>query len=122
MTNFLTALDHVQVAMPPGEEAAARRFYRDLLGLLEVEKPPLLAKRGGAWFQGPGFQVHLGVDQDFRPARKAHPCFRVRDLNALQRALEESGVTVTPDDAIPGVRRFYADDPFGNRLEFQQDR
>ena len=117
----LTALDHVQIAMPPGEEAAARHFYADLLCLTEVAKPPNLAKRGGAWFQGPGIAVHLGVEQDFRPAKKAHPCFRVADLDSLQRVLESEGITVTPDQEIPGVRRFYANDPFGNRIEFQQE-
>ena len=107
--------------MPAGEEEAARSFYRDLLGLPEIAKPPSLAKRGGAWFQGPGFQVHLGVEQGFHPSKKAHPCFRVRGLDALQRALEAAGVATTPDSEIPGVRRFYANDPFGNRLEFQEE-
>lgn len=118
----LTGIDHVQIAMPPGEEEAARRFYCGLLGLIEIPKPSNLAKRGGAWFQGSGITLHLGVEQEFRPARKAHPCFLVSDLDALQRVLEEAGVTVTPDQELPGVRRFFAPDPFGNRLEFQQAR
>lgn len=118
----LTGIDHVQIAMPPGEEEAARRFYGGLLGLSEVPKPLNLAKRGGAWFQGPGITLHLGVEQEFRPAKKAHPCFLVTDLDDLQRVLEEAGVTITPDQELPGVRRFYAPDPFGNRLEFQQGR
>ena len=117
----LTAIDHIQIAMPAGEEAAARHFYSDLLGLTEVAKPPSLAKRGGAWFTGPGIAVHLGVEQDFRPAKKAHPCFRVADLDALQSVLEAEGITIIPDQVIPGVRRFYAADPFGNRIEFQQE-
>ena len=120
MNSIITGLDHIQIAMPAGEEAAARAFYQGLLGLPEVAKPPNLARRGGAWFQGGGFQVHLGVETDFRPARKAHPCFRVANLDALQRVLESAGVPVTPDSEFPDVRRFYALDPFGNRLEFMQ--
>lgn len=120
MSEIITGLDHVQVAMPAGEEEAARAFYSGLLGLPEVAKPPNLAKRGGVWFQGQGFQVHLGVEAAFRPAKKAHPCFRVADLDSLQQILEAASVQVTPDSEIPGVRRFYANDPFGNRIEFMQ--
>lgn len=118
---MITGLDHVQIAMPAGEEEAARAFYSGLLGLPEVAKPPNLAKRGGAWFQGQGFQVHLGVEADFHPAKKAHPCFRVADLEALQARLEAAGVPTTSDSEIPAVRRFYANDPFGNRMEFMQE-
>ncbi len=121
ITVSITALDHIQIAMPAGAEEAARQFYNGVLGLVEIAKPPNLAVRGGVWFSGAGFGVHLGVEDDFRPARKAHPCFRVQDLDALQALLELTGVPVTPDDEIPGVRRFYAPDPFGNRLEFQQE-
>lgn len=122
MTCLLTALDHVQLAMPVGEEAAARHFYGDLLGLEEVAKPEMLAKRGGVWFQGPGIAVHLGGEADFKPAQKAHPCFRAADLDALQRIFKDAGIATVPDDAIPGVKRFYAADPFGNRIEFMQER
>lgn len=121
MTYQLTSLDHVQLAMPAGEEASARQFYRDLLGLVEVPKPERLALRGGVWFQGTGFQVHVGVEADFRPARKAHPAFRVNGLDGLANTLESAGCMVTWDTEIPGVRRFYTDDPFGNRLEFQSE-
>ncbi len=123
----LTALDHVQLAMPAGEEEKARRFYGELLGLPELHKPPVLAKRGGVWFAGPEvdghplFAVHLGVEADFRPARKAHPCFRVVDLDGLQSTLAQAGVPTTWDTDLPGVRRFYAQDPFGNRIEFMED-
>jgi catechol 2,3-dioxygenase-like lactoylglutathione lyase family enzyme len=117
----ITSLDHVQLAMPAGEEEAARRFYRDILGLVEVQKPERLARRGGVWFRGAGFQVHLGVEAGFRPARKAHPAFRVSRLDGLAQALEASGYMITWDTEIPGVRRFYTDDPFGNRLEFQSE-
>ncbi len=119
---MLTALDHVQLAMPAGEEEAARRFYGDLLGMKEAEKPPKLAARGGCWFQGNGFQVHLGVEKDFRPAKKAHPCFRVANLDTLEQTLSAAGYEVIWDSEIPGVRRFYSQDPFGNRIEFQQER
>ncbi len=117
----ITRLDHVQIAMPAGEESAARAFYAGILGLSEIPKPPGLAKRGGAWFEGSGFQVHLGVEADFHPAKKAHPCFRVDDLDRLRQALEDAGVETIPDSEIPGVRRFYASDPFGNRVEFMQE-
>jgi catechol 2,3-dioxygenase-like lactoylglutathione lyase family enzyme len=117
----ILALDHVQLAMPAGGEAAARRFYAGLLGLVEIVKPPQLAARGGCWFAGERVQLHLGVDAHFVPATKAHPAFLVSDLVSMQAALEAAGVTVTPDDAMPGVRRFYAADPFGNRLEFIQN-
>lgn len=106
--------------MPAGAEAAARWFYGELLGLREIAKPSALAGRGGCWFQGQGVQIHLGVEADFRPARKAHPAFLTPDLEALRLRLAAAGVTVTPDDAVPGVRRFYAHDPFGNRIEFIQ--
>jgi catechol 2,3-dioxygenase-like lactoylglutathione lyase family enzyme len=117
----ITALDHVQLAMPAGHEAEARRFYAGLLGLAEVPKPAPLAARGGAWFEGQGVALHLGVEQDFQPARKAHPCFRVADIDAAWKVLEQAGVPLTPDDALPNVRRFYAADPFGNRIEFLQE-
>ena len=103
-------IDHVQLAAPPGCEDEARGFFGELLGLREVEKPASLAARGGVWFE----QLHIGVEEDFRPARKAHPAFVVDDLDALAARIGE----VRWDDALPGVRRFYADDPWGNRLEF----
>lgn len=119
---MLTQLDHIQIAMPAGEEEAARRFYRDLLGLGELAKPAPLAGRGGCWFQGPGIQVHLGVERPrFRPAAKAHPAFTVADLEALRARLAAAGIALTADETVPGVRRFYAADPFGNRLEFIQE-
>ena len=117
----IAGLDHVQLAMPPGKEAEARQFYGDLLGLLEVEKPEPLAAHGGCWFEGPGTSVHLGVQDNFVPARKAHPAFRVVNLEHLISILAAAGVPVRRDESWPGVRRFYAADPFGNRLEFIQD-
>lgn len=103
-------IDHVQVAAPPGCEEAARAFYGGVLGLAEIEKPEALRARGGVWFE----HLHVGVEDDFRPARKAHPAFVVDDLDALAARVGE----VQWDDAVQGVRRFYASDPFGNRLEF----
>jgi len=113
----IVALDHVQLAMPPGREAEARAFYHGLLGLLEVPKPPNLAKRGGCWFERGEVKVHLGVEQEFRPARKAHPALRVRDLASVRAALEAGGVAVRHDEPLDGYERFYVDDPFGNRIE-----
>ncbi|MDQ3689362.1 MAG: VOC family protein [Chloroflexota bacterium] len=117
----MTGIDHVQLAIPPNGEAQARDFYGSLLGLREVPKPEPLTQRGGCWFTGAGIHLHLGVTDDFLPARKAHPAFRVRDLGALRDRLTSSGVVVEDDDALAGIRRFYAADPFGNRLEFIED-
>src|SRR5262245_8175062 len=110
-------IDHVQLAMPEGREDEARRFYRDLLGIPEVPKPPALAARGGAWFERNGLKVHLGVDKQFTPARKAHPAFIVADLRALIVRLDAAGVVVRDDEPLAGYLRVYVDDPFGNRLE-----
>ncbi len=114
----LTGIDHVQLAIPPAGETAARAFYGSLLGLREVVKPQPLASRGGCWFVGLGIHLHLGVADDFRPAAKAHPAFTVTDLQALRDRLRSAGVRLTEDHALPHVRRLYATDPFGNRLEF----
>ena len=114
----LIAIDHVQLAMPAGREAEAEAFYVGVLGFSRVEKPATLAGRGGCWFEAGGIQLHLGVEQDFRPARKAHPAFLVRDLGEVERRLREAGSDVRPDEALAGCERFYTADPFGNRLEF----
>ncbi len=111
-------LHHVQLAIPAGGEDACRAFWGATLGMVELEKPPALAARGGCWFRGGGVDLHLGVERDFSPARKAHPGIVVNDLPALARRFEGSGVAVTWDDDFPGFSRFYAADPFGNRLEF----
>jgi catechol 2,3-dioxygenase-like lactoylglutathione lyase family enzyme len=113
---MIERLDHVQLAMPAGEEDAARAFYGELLGIPEVPKPPRLAARGGCWFERGELKVHLGVENDFRPARKAHPAFRVKDLPALVARLGAADVPVV-DDAMEGHHRVYVEDPFGNRLE-----
>jgi catechol 2,3-dioxygenase-like lactoylglutathione lyase family enzyme len=114
----LIAIDHVQLEMPAGGEASARSFFGDLLGLPEVAKPPVLRRHGGCWFADGPVAIHLGVEPAFQPALKAHPAFRVDDLDALAARLEAAGHPITWDDAIPGTRRFHARDPFGNRLEF----
>jgi catechol 2,3-dioxygenase-like lactoylglutathione lyase family enzyme len=111
-------LHHVQLAIPPGSEEPARRFYAGLLGLEELPKPPSLAERGGLWLRLADAELHLGVEAGFRPAGKAHPAFEVRDLDAVRARLEKAGVPVVDDRLLPGRRRFYANDPFGNRLEF----
>ena len=117
----IVGLDHVQLAMPPGEEARARRFYGEWLGLDEIPKPEPLASRGGCWFGGGGVFVHLGVQKDFLPAQNAHPAFLVENLEKLFLHLDAMGVSVKVDATVPGVRRFYARDPFGNRIEFIQN-
>lgn len=116
----IRALDHVQLAAPAGCEEAARQFYGELLGLAEVPKPATLAGRGGVWFalgNASGQGLHIGVEQPFAPARKAHPALLVDKLDALAERLTAAGVTVVWDAELPGYRRFYAFDPWGNRLE-----
>jgi len=117
MSNFaVTGLDHVQLAMPEGGEDAARAFYGGVLGLPEVPKPAALAGRGGVWFAQGTVQLHLGVESPFAPARKAHPALIVDDLEAAHAALPDPSAI----SALPGWRRFYIADPFGNRIEILQ--
>jgi catechol 2,3-dioxygenase-like lactoylglutathione lyase family enzyme len=116
----LLAIDHIQLAMPAGREDDARAFYAGLLGLIEVEKPVALAGRGGCWFERDGIKVHLGVDENFHPAAKAHPAFRVDDVKALERKVLAAGVTVGRDVALDGYDRIHVFDPFGNRIELMQ--
>ena len=112
----ILAIEHVQLAMPPGREGEARAFYAGLLGIPEVPKPLELAKRGGVWFESGPLKIHLGVEADFRPARKAHPALLVGDLRALVERLRAAGVEVH-DDPLDGHYRVYVADPFGNRIE-----
>jgi catechol 2,3-dioxygenase-like lactoylglutathione lyase family enzyme len=116
----VTEIDHVQIAAPSGCEEQARRFFGELLGLAEIEKPEPLGSRGGCWFRVGSRQLHVGVDKDFRPAGKAHPAFAVRDIDVVFGTLSGAGVRCAWDDALGGVRRFYANDPWGNRLEFTE--
>lgn len=117
MSIRIVALDHVQLAMPAGREPEAETFYCGALGFSILTKPDPLASRGGCWFACGDVQLHLGVEQDFRPARKAHPALRVDGFDDLVARLRESGMTWRWDDDLPGVRRLYVDDPFGNRIE-----
>jgi catechol 2,3-dioxygenase-like lactoylglutathione lyase family enzyme len=116
------AIDHVQLAMPPGEEERARAFYRDVLGMSEIPKPTELAKRGGCWFASGEAQLHLGVEADFRAAKKAHPALRCRDYQLLILKLGRAEVAVHEVDDIPGVRRCHIHDPFGNRIELIESK
>lgn len=104
--------------MPKGKDAEAVAFYVEALGLKAVEKPETLVANGGVWFGNDGVNIHLGVEEGFRPAEKAHPALRVADLNALSARLEAAGFAVIWDDRLPGTRRFYSKDPYGNRIEF----
>lgn len=110
-------IDHVQLAMPAGQEGVARAFFRDVLGMSEIPKPTELAKRGGCWFQGGEVQIHLGVEADFRPAKKAHPALRCKHYDCLVANLATAGVKVEEANDIPGARRCHIHDPFGNRIE-----
>jgi catechol 2,3-dioxygenase-like lactoylglutathione lyase family enzyme len=116
------AIDHVQLAMPAGREQEARDFYSGLLGIPERPKPPHLAARGGCWFESDTVKLHLGVDGDFRPARKAHPALLVRDLPDLVAVLRAAHVELVDDEPLEGYDRIYAYDPFGNRLELLEPR
>lgn len=117
MSRDLVRLHHVQLAAPRGSEPELREFYEGVLGMEEVTKPPGLAGRGGAWFRGGGIELHLGIEDDFRPARKAHPGILVHDLDGWVDRLRAAGLELTPDDLLPGYRRCYLADPVGNRLE-----
>lgn len=115
---MISAVDHVQLAAPPGSEDRLRAYYVDVLGMTEIPKPPALAARGGCWFRTGGVQLHLGVETDFRPARKAHPGLRVTGIAAYGARLAALGAPVEWDGDLPGHRRFFSRDPVGNRLEF----
>jgi catechol 2,3-dioxygenase-like lactoylglutathione lyase family enzyme len=119
---MLAAIDHVQLAIPSGGEAEARAYYAGILAMTEHPKPPILAARGGCWFRSEdgGVEIHLGVEEPFTAARKAHPGLTVLDIDELAEVLAEHGYEVRWDDSIPGRRRFHSDDPHGNRLEFIQ--
>ena len=120
MDMFVTDIDHVQIAAPKGCETEARKFFGDLLGLKEIEKPTPLRSRGGCWFQVGSRQLHVGVEEPFLASAKAHPAFAVCDIEALFAVFEKAGVKCMWDEALGGVRRFYTRDPWGNRLEFTE--
>ena len=114
------AIEHVQLAMPPNGEDSARSFYVGALGLTEKPKPPHLAERGGVWFEQGELKIHLGVESDFRPARKAHPALLVAGLDELVGLCEQAGAPVVWDEPLDGFRRAYVNDPFGNRIELME--
>jgi len=116
----IRAIEHVQLAMPPGGEPKAREFYAHLLGIPEITKPTELAKRGGCWFEDGDLKIHLGVDSEFHPSRKAHPGLLVDQLSLLVSRLSLAGYQVREDHAMPGYHRAYVDDPFGNRIELME--
>jgi catechol 2,3-dioxygenase-like lactoylglutathione lyase family enzyme len=113
----IVRIDHVQLAMPAGAESAARHFYAELLGIPEKPKPAHLAARGGVWFERDQLKLHLGVEKDFRAARKAHPALLVEGLQVLIARLRAADVNVVQDEPLAGYERVYIDDPFGNRIE-----
>ncbi|WP_320237249.1 glyoxalase [Cognatiyoonia sp. IB215182] len=114
---MITALDHIQLALPAGSEDDLRAFYCDYLGMVEMPKPAPLAGRGGFWARAGQLEVHFGVDPDFHPARKAHPAFIVANLDDLARDLTDAGYAITWDMALPDVKRCFTHDPVGNRIE-----
>ena len=117
----ILSIDHVQIAMPASEEGKARAFYVHVLGFVEIPKPAELAKRGGVWFQSKNVQLHLGVETDFRAARKAHPAFIVNDLDSLIAKVQEAGYeTDTSQPPLDGYKRAHVFDPFGNRIELME--
>jgi len=117
----ILSIDHVQIAMPAGQEDKARAFYAGVLGFTEIPKPAELAKRGGAWFQSQGVQLHLGVEADFRPARRAHPAFLVSGLDVLIAQVVDAGYEIdTSQPPLDGYKRAHVFDPFGNRIELME--
>lgn len=117
---MIARLDHIQLAMPPGREDDARSFFTGILGMIEQTKPEPLASRGGCWFEAGSTIIHLGVEKDFLPQRKAHPAFCVPDIDSLAAVLQQNDKGIQWDEALPNRRRFYTTDPFGNRIEFIQ--
>ncbi|SDZ35988.1 Catechol 2,3-dioxygenase [Evansella caseinilytica] len=115
-------IDHVQLAAPEGSESRAKNFFTGVLGLEELEKPPALRKRGGVWFRCGSTQIHIGIEEPFSPAKKAHPAFEVENIIDLKKHLTKSGITYIEDDLLPGADRIYVYDPFGNRMELLEWR
>ncbi|MEH7225331.1 VOC family protein [Bacillus sp. JJ1566] len=114
----IKAIDHIQLAAPKGSENEARHFYATILGCQEIEKPETLRKNGGVWFAYGSVQIHIGIDDPYVPAKKAHPAFEIQNLEDLKQHLQNNNVDVIDDNNLPCANRFYAHDPFGNRLEF----
>ncbi|MDN4492743.1 VOC family protein [Ureibacillus aquaedulcis] len=117
MSFHFKTIDHIQLAAPKGSEEEARTFFNGILGLAEVEKPEELKKRGGVWFAFGNYQIHIGIEEPFSPAQKAHPAFEVENIEALKDHLKNYGIPIVEDNSLPGANRFYVSDPFGNRIE-----
>ena len=117
MSFIFKAINHIQLAAPKGSEDTARKFFKDILGFDEVEKPEELKKRGGVWFEFGNYQIHIGIEEPFSPAKKAHPAFEVENIEELKKHLRTKGVDIIEDDKLPGAKRFFTSDPFGNRIE-----
>ena len=115
---LIKRIDHIQLAAPFGSEDEARSFFQGVLSLDEVEKPHELKKNGGVWFSNGHIHIHVGIEEPFIPAKKAHPAFEVSDIDALASHIIEKGVSIQEDHRLPGAKRFYVNDPFSNRLEF----
>lgn len=118
MPHSFYVIDHIQIAAPDGSEEVERRFFHDILGMEEIEKPDNLKRKGGVWFMCGKHQIHIGIEHDFRPAKKAHPAISVKDIESLKELLVANGILVDDGEKLPGAKRFYASDPFGNRIEF----
>lgn len=118
MSFTFKSIDHIQLAAPKGSEDTARHFFKDILGIDELEKPEELKKRGGVWFQFANHQIHIGIEEPFYPAKKAHPAFEIENIEALKIHLNKNGIQVIEDENLPGAKRCFISDPFGNRLEF----
>lgn len=117
MTFQFRKIDHIQLAAPKGSEEAARNFFAGVFGFKEVEKPAVLRKRGGVWFEFGAYQIHIGIEEPFIPAKKAHPAFEVRNLEDVKAHLTKNEIDYVEDDSLPGADRIYLHDPFGNRME-----
>lgn len=115
---YIKRIDHIQLAAPVGSEGQARDFYQGILALEEVEKPEELKKNGGVWFSNGHIDIHVGVENTFVPAKKAHPALEVNQIEEFSAFLQEKGLEIQVDNKLPGAKRFYLHDPFGNRLEF----
>ncbi|MFE4077478.1 VOC family protein [Peribacillus sp. YIM B13477] len=117
MPFIFKAIDHIQLAAPKDSEDTARKFFKNIFGFDEVEKPEELKKRGGVWFEFGNYQIHIGIEEPFYPAKKAHPAFEIENIEELKKHLVTNGIDVIEDDKLPGAKRFYISDPFGNRME-----
>lgn len=116
----IVGIEHVQLAMPPGGENVARKFYSEVLSIPEIPKPPNLVKRGGVWFESGSVKIHLGIENEFRPARKAHPALLVVNLVELVEKLRFHNIDVIDGEPLDDYWRVYMSDPFGNRIELME--